>query len=158
MLTVERLREVLSYDSGTGHFTRLVGGSGVRIGQLAGTIDNKGYCIIKVDRRSYKAHRLAWLYVHGHWPARQIDHRNCIRNDNRIDNLREANNSQNQQNRVVRRTSVTGFKGVYRKPRGKPFVAAVGRLYLGCFETAEAAFAAYVRAAAELHGEFARAA
>ena len=157
MLTAERLREVLSYDPETGQFYRLTSGPGVRIGQVAGTKGNKGYCIIKIDGCSYKAHRLAWLYIHGHWPTMQIDHLNCIRDDNRIDNLREADNSQNQCNRRARQTNQTGFKGVYQKAHGKQYVAAVGRIYLGCFATPHAAHAAYAKASAVAYGEFARA-
>jgi hypothetical protein len=47
----------------------------------------------------YYAHRLAWLWWFGEWPEGGLDHINRIRNDNRIDNLREATRSENQRNR-----------------------------------------------------------
>ncbi len=46
----------------------------------------------------YKAHRLAWFYVHGVWPKEQIDHINGDKADNCIANLRLADFSKNQAN------------------------------------------------------------
>ena len=84
-LTAERLREVLDYDPDTGVFTRKVRtASSVKVGDVAGSLNGKGYIRIRVDGRLYFAHRLAWLYVHGEWPVDQVDHINGIKNDNRI--------------------------------------------------------------------------
>ena len=100
-LTAERLREVLAYDPDTGVFTwkaRTSPFSRVNVGDVAGNLRRDGYIEICVDGRKHQSHRLAWLYVYGEWPADQIDHINGIRTDNRIANLREANNAENHHN------------------------------------------------------------
>lgn len=104
-LTAARLRELLTYHPDTGSFTR--------DGEPAGTISkSKGYVVISIDGRDYRAHRLAWLYMTGEWPAEQIDHKNRLRSDNRWSNLRPATQGQNQANRPAR-GSASGFRGVY---------------------------------------------
>jgi hypothetical protein len=159
MLTAERLRELMDYDPETGVFTRRVhaGARGRgRAGDVAGSVDDKGYIRIVVDGRRRLAHRLAWLYVTGEWPAEQIDHISGVRDDNRMCNLREATHAENCRN-AKRRSGRTGFKGVV--PRGNRYIARIkkgGRcIHLGTFETPEAAHAAYRLGAVEHYGEFA---
>ena len=85
---------------------------------------------------------------------RDIDHENRIENDNRIVNLREANGSLNKMNSKRYRNNTSGFKGVsYMRQHGK-YRAEVGRRYLGLFDTAEEAYAAYCQAAKEMAGPF----
>jgi hypothetical protein len=161
MITAERLRSVLSYDERTGMFVRKITMGSMRSGSVAGSVRRDGYRWISVDGIRYFASDLAWLYVKGCWPCSDnlIDHINRIRDDNRFDNLREASYEQNSVNSKVRRNSTTGFKGVvYRKDR-KRFVARIrvrgDQIYLGWFDTAEAAGAAYDEAARAIHGQFA---
>lgn len=160
-LTLGRLRKVVSYDPTTGVFvwrstakTR----NGVKAGDVAGYYSSKGYRKITIDGREQLAHRLAWLYVHGVWPTNQIDHINGDRADNRIVNLREATNTENQQNRPKpSKANTSGYPGVsYRKDRGywRARITVDGALInLGQFATAEAAAAAY-QAAKEIHHPF----
>jgi hypothetical protein len=160
VITAERLRELLAYDPTSGGFAWRVDRGGLaKAGQIAGSRNGIGYVNIRVDGRDYSAHRLAWLHVTGAWPAGQIDHINGVRDDNRIANLREATNAQNQWNRA-HQGSVSGFKGVkwckiQRKWRAE--LRKDGRkIHLGRFATAEEAHAAYCAAASEHFGEFAR--
>lgn len=44
----------------------------------------RGYVGVRICGKNYRAHRAAWFYVYGSWPENQIDHINCIRDDNRI--------------------------------------------------------------------------
>ena len=159
MLTVERLKELLNYDSDSGIFMWRVPRRGIRLSKPAGTLDAKGYVIIFVDGQSYKAHRLAWLYVHGEWPPDQIDHINLIKDDNRIANLRPATNLQNTRNRVTgNRGSTSQYLGVsWNTAKGK-WMAQIGlkgtnggTRYLGLFDTEKAAHAAYLEAKSLLH-------
>ena len=130
-------------------------------GKPAGYLNRKGYLMISIDSKEYQAHRLAWLLSTGHDPSGlQIDHINGIKSDNRFCNLRLATNSYNACNRGVSTRNTSGFKGVSYSERRKKWVATIrinGRsIYLGGFLSAELAHMAYCKAAAELHGEFAR--
>lgn len=163
LITQEQLKELLSYDPETGVFVWLVSTSNrVKAGDVAGTFKaDSGYIFISALGHIYRAHRLAWLYMTGEWPPNQIDHINCVRDDNRWSNLREATNAQNQANKGPRCDNSTGFKGVRFDQDRQKFRARVklnGKEYhLGRFGTAEEAHAAYVAASIELLGEFARA-
>src|SRR5712664_3026918 len=113
ILTAERLRELLNYDPETGIFRWDVVRRGCGIGKEAGTSVSAGYRQISIDRRAYSEHRLARLYVHGHWPLDEIDHINGVRDDNRLSNLRQATRSENAQNqRRAQSRSKIGILGV----------------------------------------------
>jgi hypothetical protein len=154
-LTVERLREVLDYNPDTGVFLRRLGnGRGMKAGDIAGWVDSAGYRRICVDGRIYSAHRLAWLYVHDRWPVGDLDHRHGKEAGNGIANLREVSESENMQNqRRAQRHNKTGLLGV--SPYYRKFRAAITvdgkQNYLGYFETAELAHAAYLEAKRRLH-------
>lgn len=158
MLTLERLQEVLEYlpDSGV-LIWRVSNSHRVRVGDVAGHLHKKwGYIEVRIDGRSYRAHRLAWMLMMGEqWP-KQIDHINLCPSDNRWCNLRKATNGQNSANRHVYAKS--GFKGV--QACGNKWTAHITlnkkSKYLGIFNTPEEAHAAYCRAAIECHGEYAR--
>lgn len=161
MLTLERLRSLLSYDPQTGVFTRLRGVRGFAAGTEAGTFHkNSGYVHLTVDGKKYRAHRLAWFYVHGEWPE-EIDHANGVRSDNRLTNLREATRSQNNANMAPRIDNASGSKGVSWDGRTKSwrsYITQDGRQkHLGRFGDKGAAIAAYRKAAGFAFGEFARA-
>lgn len=69
------------------------------IGTDAGTPHN-GRVTIKFKQRSYRAHRLIWMYVYGEDPGElELDHINRIPTDNRIENLRKVTHQENHQNR-----------------------------------------------------------
>lgn len=156
-LTQFRLRQLVHYDPETGVFKwRKATSNRVKAGGVAHSLCSNGYVRIGIDGRRYHAHRLAWLYVFGSWPAHQIDHLNGQRSDNRIANLRavtRALNTQNQQR--AHADSASGLLGVtYDKSRGKyqAKIYAEGRhRHLGRFATPEAAHAAYLKAKRTLH-------
>ena len=135
MLTQERLKELFFYDPSTGLFTRIKGIKGNMAGSVSNCKNVKGYVQIMIDYKNYTAHRLAWLYVYGRWPHEQIDHINRIKNDNRLVNLREATNSENQINIQVRSHNTSGITGVMRDSRSNKWVAQIirnnRRYYLG---------------------------
>lgn len=161
IVTPERLREALDYNRETGLFTRKRSGARWKAGQVAGNIrPNNGYVSIKIDKRLYLAHRLAWLYVYGVWPNGDLDHKDTIRTHNWISNLRPATRTQNNANTPRRRDNTSGLKGVTYISRDHIWRAQISiggkQTYLGSFKTAEAAHAAYCKAAAEIFGKFAR--
>jgi hypothetical protein len=163
-LTAALLRELLHYDPETGIFTRkVITTNRVKVGDVAGSPNQKGYINIMVCGRLHPAHRLAWFYVHGVWPKGQIDHINGIRDDNRIANLREATNSQNKQNmRTARADNESGLLGVRWHKRDRRWHARImvdgAPKHIGSFGTSEEAQAAYMAAKRRLHefGEIAK--
>jgi hypothetical protein len=159
MITQAELKEVLEYNPDTGVFIRVKSNSpSVKVGDVAGTYDYKGYIAIKINYKLYKAHRLAWLYMRGKFPEKCIDHINHIKDDNRWTNLREATNSQNNSNRVKQKNNKSGYKGVIWKKKNKKWQATITYMnkiiYLGLYTTPEEASEAYKKKAIELFGEF----
>lgn len=162
MVTQGRLKELFLYDHDTGFFTRRIhAAANARAGDIAGSINPKGYLQIDIDGTTYLAHRLAWLYMTGEWPAKQIDHRNGVRSENWWDNLRPASNQQNQANRKIGADNSSGFKGVSFHRGMQKWQAYIivdnRKRHLGYFADPEVAHGAYFSAAQSAFGEFARA-
>ena len=161
-ITAEHLRSILNYDPDTGVFTwRQKTGPTAKIGAVAGGVNKRGYWYIRVGGSKQLAHRLAWLYMVGEWPTTDIDHLNLNKTDNRWDNLRAATDAQNKANSALYSNNLSGFKGVSRRPCGYKWRARIQvnktLKNLGDFSSPELAHAAYLKAAEEFFGEFARA-
>lgn len=159
-LTQRRLKERLRYNQLTGKFVWLTHRQNpALVGTVAGTTDPYTYVTIYVDGISYKAHRLAFLYVKGCWPIGRADHENFVKSDNRWSNLRDATASQNCVHVNRRKDNSSGFKGVdFFKSTGRwrARIAVGGKSRaLGYYPTPKAAADAYDAAARELHGVFA---
>lgn len=159
-ITRKRLQQVLHYDPLTGRWTWLERIQQQRkVGDTAGTIDKKGYRRIEIEGKFYQSSRLAWFYMKGRWPKKQIDHEDRDKGNDAWENLRPASNGQNKANSVARRDSKLGIKGVSLfRGKYRALLTAGGKLhYLGSFDTPEAASAAYAERAKVEFGEFARA-
>lgn len=113
MINQERLKELFYYDPLDGQFVRMCGRYN---GDVAGCKTPTGYISIKINLKSYLAHRLAWLYVNGIWPN-QIDHISGVKDDNRIANLRSVTSQENMKNSKIRNDNTTGVVGVCWKSR-----------------------------------------
>ena len=154
ILTQERLQQLLDYNADTGVFTWRRTARNAKLGAVAGTIWS-GYVNISVDRKVYRAHRLAWMYVHGCWPSGVIDHINRVKTDNRMVNLRDTDQFVNTQNSATRKDSPVGLRGVtWHKGQQKwrARIQASGKKFeLGYFASVNEAQAAYACAAARLH-------
>lgn len=155
-ITHRELLEKLHYDPATGVFTHR---DGPRLGLRAGWVGNDGYRALNIDGIFYRSHQVAWFYVHKRWPKLFVDHINRVRDDNRIANLRLANKSQQAVNSVLPKTNTSGYRGVSRRNSpGTPWMAQIRvngkKRYLGLFQTAELAHAAYAKVCKEVHGEF----
>ncbi len=149
LLTAERLRQVTEYDAQTGLFRRIEHHCRATKGWYAGHKGTHGYFALSIDGKVYRAHRLAWLYTHGVWPSGQIDHINRCRTDNRLVNLRDVNQSENQINAGAMRTNKCGLRGVSWKPDMASWRATIKRnghcTHIGYFDTAQEAHAAYLK-------------
>ncbi len=156
--TLEALQELLSYDPETGVFRNRVtrNNNGALAGSIAGALDKDGYVCIAVMGKKYRAHRLAWLFVHGEWPEFDVDHINRQKADNRIQNLRDVTRSENLLNQVSPQAhGHFGMLGVGRL--GNRFRARIQiagkQVHLGLFKTAEEACVAYQTAKDNLLGK-----
>ena len=162
-LTQEMLKEILHYNSKTGIFIWKKSNSNVvKIGQVAGFTNGKGYIEIGINKKYYKAHRLAFLYMTGKIPNTDIDHKDRNRTNNKWNNLRAATRSQNIQNSNKPITNTSGYKGIFyikdskRNPWGAKIVVNSKSIYLGCFKTKIDAAKAYDQAALKYFGEYAK--
>jgi hypothetical protein len=148
IVTQERLKEVLSYDPATGIFRWKKSLSNKRaVGEIAGVVSKRGCIVIGVDTKQYKAHRLAFLYVRGEWPANKVDHRDGDPTNNAWENLRDVTQRVNTQNfQKARVNSKTGFLGV--SPANNGFKAQVtinGKTKnLGIYKTPQEAYEVYL--------------
>jgi hypothetical protein len=158
----ENIRDLLAYDPETGILTRLVRTSNrIKVGDVAGSFSKtSGYINVRVNGKLYLAQRIAWFLHYGVDPGEtRIDHEDTDGANNRITNLRKATNGQNRANSTP--SCESGMKGAYRLPSGR-YQASItvneNPIYLGSFDTAEEAHAAYMAAANVHFGEYARAA
>lgn len=154
MLSADALKSRLSYDPETGVFRRL------STGRKAGTVRPNGYIQIGVDGKLYRAHRLAWLLVHGHFPESDIDHINRDRADNRIANLRLATRSENMCNRSIAANNSSGVTGVCWDASREKWLVQIKRKgapqkNLGRYATLEEAAAVRANAEQRFFGAYA---
>ena len=108
-----------------------------------------------IFNRTFLAHRVCWALHYGSWPTDQIDHINGNPFDNRIENLRNVSNRENNRNKGLtrgkERKNTSGRIGVYWVKKTRRWCAQIvvngKQIGLGTFVDFDAACAA--RAAAE---------
>ena len=163
----DRIKELLKYDPSTGVFNWIVDRAYVvKAGDVAGCSitfphNNKSYIHIRVDGVLYKAHRLAWIYVHGDIDDNdQIDHINNNSTDNRLSNLRVVTGQENSMNKRKYKNNKSGYTGVNKL--GNRWRATIAhenkKIHIGVFDTIEEAVKARKDKQVELgfsdnHGE-----
>lgn len=124
--------------------------------RIAGSLNQSGYILLKLDGKSWKAHRIIYKLVTGEEPPETIDHKNKNTADNRWVNLRPAAKTENCQNAKSQVDRWSKLKGVHLK-HGKIFSQICVNnkvIRLGYFSSEEEAHAAYCKAARLYHGEF----
>jgi hypothetical protein len=165
-LTAEFVRSVLDYDEATGIFRwRSRPDRSKRWNtRYAGTVAGaavKGYVHIQLPKpRNYYAHTLAWLYVYGEWRPDELDHANGDRSDNRIENLRIANYSENACNKARQKNNKSGVAGVSFHPGSGKWRARINKdgkkVFDGLFDTVEEAAGVLNYWLTKIHGPFRR--
>lgn len=139
-----------------------------RDGQRVGSSNGNGYLRVSIRKVHYYVHRLIWVMHNGDIPeGMEIDHINCVRSDNRVENLRLATRMHQSRNHPTHSHCISGLKGAHfngpskaasAKPWHSQIIVERKVVYLGHFATAQEAHEAYAAAAAKYFGEFARAA
>lgn len=172
-ISPNRILSFLSYDPETGiikwnHPTpdkfRSHHAYAIFAGQHAGkqafkTERGNGYLCGQFDGNILQAHRVAWCIYNSEWPNDQIDHINGIKSDNRISNLRESSNAENNSNREMLSNNTSGFKGVsWHKASSSWRVSVRGngsRIVKDGFNCALEAAKTYDELALKMQGRFA---
>ena len=159
-LDVEILCEYISYNHETGELTYIKKPSRkILSGSTVGCPDKNGYIQFRFMAHNLLAHRVAWAIYYGKWPEKQIDHINHIKSDNRINNLRQADHSQNGCNRGLQSNNRSGVPGVHWSSQKEKWFAKIklnGKSkHLGVFADIEDAANAVKKARIEMHGDFA---
>lgn len=157
--TPQYLKENFTYDSFTGVLkNRICRGRNAKKGNPAGTQSKNRYRRVVIDGKIYYTHKIIWFMVMGKWPAGDVDHKNGVVWDNRINNLREATRRENAINGKIRITNKTGIRGVYWSKSNKKWCAWIRisgqNKHLGYFKEMEDAVITRNNAEIEIYGEF----
>lgn len=104
--------------------------------------------------RHARSHVVAWAIIHGSYPDGHIDHINGVRDDNRIQNLRDVTQAENQRNLKHNARNKSGQMGVFWVKSYARWWAYIGsgssRITLGYFDCKSEAIAARQRAETEI--------
>lgn len=156
-LTKELLHEYFEYRDGELYW-KVKLSYNTNIGDRAGFLDGR-YRSVKIHKKSYGIHRIIFAMHHGHLP-KMTDHIDRNTFNNRIENLREVTNQQNQFNTTKNIRNTSGYKNVlFRKDRQKwacRFQINGKHIMRGAFDTPEEANEYAIKLRQELHGVFAR--
>ena len=155
-LTQTQIKSLFTYKDGELYWK--IAKQKIHIGDKAGSLNKiTGYYKIGINGKQYRTHRLIYLYHHGYLP-KYIDHINCNKSDNNIENLREVTNSQNGMNSKSYKNSSSKYKGVCWNKRDKNWASYIKFNYklinLGQFKLEIEAAKTYNKAAIELFGEY----
>lgn len=124
---------------------------GVKPGDVAGCKNSRGYIVFNYKGKQYRAHRVIWQIHNGDIPSNmEIDHINHDKTDNRIENLRLVDRTENGRNQSRRNDNSSGFCGVHwHKPLSKwcARIRVNGKLvHLGYFDKLDDAKIARIEA------------
>ena len=160
-LRLDELKHWLWYEPETGIFRWRYGtrNKTKKPWDVAGCKSNTGYVHITLKNKTYRAHRLAWMYMTGNEPDALIDHVNQDKTDNRWSNLRTANAKQNQWNTAIRIDNKSGIKGIHFCKTWERWIASVRvngvRHHIGRYENLNEATSAVIEFRKKHHGEYA---
>jgi len=155
-ITIDQALSLFNYDPQTGCIYWKALGKGRIKKREAGTQEKSGYRGILIYGKRIRSHILAWALYHKKWPKDQIDHINGVKTDNRIENLREATNSQNGKNLPIKSNNNSGCPGVCFDKTNKKWRATIKvdhkQISLGRFEDFEKAVSARKNAEIKYYG------
>jgi hypothetical protein len=157
-MTKDQLHELFEYKNGQ-LFWKISLSRRVNIGNKAGCLTNTGYLSVQINKKIYRLHKIVFAMHYGYLP-KIVDHINGIKNDNRIENLREANACQNNVNIGIRKDNTSGSKNVRWHKSNKKWRVEVRinkkRINFGAYDDLELADLVAQEARDKYHKEFAR--
>jgi hypothetical protein len=158
MITQEQALKFLEYKDGILYWKSMPYKRNDLIGTEAGTLDCDRRQIT-INKKHYKTHRLVYLMFHGYMP-KEVDHIDNNPLNNRIENLRPANRSEQCCNTRLRKDNTSGIKGVsWDKNRNKWVVTVTKNkktVYTNRFNDLELAQLVAIEARNKYHGDFAK--
>lgn len=150
------IKDFLDYNHETGVFTWKESRGRVKAGSMAGTVSTirgKKYIMIRVNGKQYGAHRLAFLWVDGKFPANEVDHVDGNGLNNSWRNLRSVTHQENGRNRRKPKNNTSGYTGVHWHKTSQKWGAYIHiegkNRYLGYFANIEDAISARAAASAK---------
>ncbi len=155
-ISQSEIMRLVNYDPNTGIFSWASSRVGCKKGEIVGNISPTGYVRIGLNRTSYLAHRIAWVYMTGKWPVYDIDHIDGNPSNNKFENLRDVSTGTNVQNvKGARSDSKTKLLGVDMHKRDNLYRARImvdgKRKTLGYFKNMDEAYSVYLEAKRMLH-------
>ena len=157
MINKEYLNNIFDYKDG--HLYWKVAKQKIRIGDKFGCIRQDGYVVGTLDLKSWREHRLIFMWHYGYLPN-EIDHIDGNPSNNSIENLRQADRSKNGMNQKLNSRNTSGVKGVsWRKDKQKWDVRVKvnqKNKHLGYFDDLELAELVVQEGRNKYHGAFAR--
>lgn len=124
ILSTADLHSLFEYKDGDLYWKTNSGGNGcVKAGAKAGTTHPDGYKSVRIKNTMIKQHRVIYMMFFGQLP-KFIDHIDGDPSNNRIENLREANPSQNSWNHRMSKNNKSGIKGVSWHKRKNKWIAS----------------------------------
>jgi hypothetical protein len=155
----EVVKELFDYHE-DGYLTWKVNKKRARVGDKAGCFDKStGYIKMCINQKRYHMQRIVWLWHYGSLPNVLIDHEDQDKLNNKVSNLRIADDNQNQFNRKKTENTSSKYKGVSWYKRDEIWVSSImfhrKSIYLGRFIDEIEAAKAYDEKAKELFGDFA---
>lgn len=161
MLTQEKALRLFEYSDGKLYVKQKTNpkSNKRKIGEEVGHMTFSEYLRTKVDYEQIFVHKIIFLMHHGYMPQ-IVDHIDGNTLNNKIENLRAANLSQNQHNRDICKKNTSGFKNVSWCKRTKKWQVIITCEYkkraFGRYEDIELADLVAQEARDKYHKEFVR--
>lgn len=160
-ISISLLRDYFNYDPASGEIRwKKSPHHKVKAGDIAGFIEPRGYRVLQFKKTLWKGHRIALALMNNEFPNGEVDHIDGNPSNNRFENLRVVDKSQNQMNRAVSKNNRSGIKGVHFCESKQKWVSRISvgknRIHIGGFNSFDEAIQKRKQFEDEFYGQYAR--